>query len=61
MDVSKMGFGKSLASFIGDINRAQAAASTYATLDAMSDDALASRGLARTDIARQALKHLVDG
>lgn len=45
-----------IGSFIGDIGRARSAALTFDRLNAMSDRALADRGLARSDLAAEAFR-----
>lgn len=55
-----MSFTSSLSGFVGSLSRARAAQVTFDELTALSDDALASRGLRRNDIARYAFRNLID-
>lgn len=44
----------SISGFFGDVGRARNASNLYSDLSSMSDDALRSRGLNRSDLARHA-------
>lgn len=52
------GFAASLFGLIGSVAAARDAARIYSTLDALSDDELAARGMTRSDIAAVAARAL---
>jgi uncharacterized protein YjiS (DUF1127 family) len=52
------GFFTGLAALLGSFAAAQRAAQVYSELDMLSDDALAARGLTRSDIAAIAAREL---
>ncbi|WP_421952246.1 hypothetical protein [Pelagibacterium sp.] len=51
----------SISGFFGDVGRARNASNLYADLSNMSDDALRSRGLNRSDLARHAFDTAFSG
>ncbi|RUT30310.1 hypothetical protein EMQ25_13450 [Arsenicitalea aurantiaca] len=54
--MARTGFINNVSTFFGDIGRARRAAYTFERLNAMSDGALAARGMRRDELASVAYK-----